>query len=207
MLSRYTMFELLTKSAAKYTNGVAQMYRPDKNSHYAKITFQQFFEKARAIGLGLDAIGLKRGDKVGFIADVGQNWLPVSMGINAIGGVDVPRGTDATQQELLYIFKHADCPIIILDNEKVFNSISGNLADFTNLKTIIFVNAAKPQVPPPRGSPTGPPPRARAPRARTLRRSRRWRAARCASPRPRRRGRPPSPRAPAATTSSRRAGR
>jgi long-chain acyl-CoA synthetase len=147
MLSRYTMFELLTKSAAKYTNGVAQMYRPDKNSPYAKITFQQFFEKARAIGLGLDAIGLKRGDKVGFIADVGQNWLPVSMGINAIGGVDVPRGTDATAQELTYIFKHADCPVIILDNEKVYQSIAASLGLFEHLKTIIFVNPASPQTP------------------------------------------------------------
>jgi long-chain acyl-CoA synthetase len=97
--------------------------------------------------MGLDAIGLKRGDKVGFIADVGANWLPVSMGITCIGGVDVPRGTDATPQELLYIFKHADCPIIILDNEKVFASISGQLSQFEHLKTIIFVNGAKPQVP------------------------------------------------------------
>lgn len=141
------MFELLTKSAAKYTNGVAQMYRPDKNSPYAKITFQQFFEKARAIGLGLDAIGLKRGDKVGFIADVGQNWLPVSMGINAIGGVDVPRGTDATAQELTYIFKHADCPVIILDNEKVYQSIAASLGLFEHLKTINSRYRALPQTP------------------------------------------------------------
>ncbi|MBX3721019.1 MAG: AMP-binding protein [Turneriella sp.] len=147
-LSKYTMYELLTTALKDHPNSVAQMYRPEKNDPYKKVTHQEFFEKARAIGLGLDAIGLKRGDKVGFIADVGPVWLPVSMGITTVGGVDVPRGTDATQQELLYIFKHADCPIIILDNEKVFNSISANLADFTNLKTIIFVNAAKPQVPP-----------------------------------------------------------
>ncbi len=147
MLSRYTMYELLTKSVAKHPTAVAQMYRADKNSPYTKVTFQEFADKARSIGLGLDAIGLKRGDKVGFISDVGPNWLPISMGINSIGGVDVPRGTDATAQELTYIFKHADCPVIILDNEKVYQSIASSLSAFEHLKTIIFMNAANPQVP------------------------------------------------------------
>jgi long-chain acyl-CoA synthetase len=147
-LNKYTMYELLTTAVKDHPGIIAQMYRPEKNDPYTKVTFEDFFDKARAISLGLDAIGLKRGDKVGFIADVGPIWLPVSMGITAIGGVDVPRGTDATAQELLYIFKHADCPIIILENDKVFKSISGQLGEFTNLKTIIFVNGAKPSVPP-----------------------------------------------------------
>lgn len=141
------MFELLTKSVGNHPTAVAQMYRADKNSPYTKVTFQEFADKARAIGLGLDSIGLNRGDKVGFISDVGQNWLPISMGINSIGGVDVPRGTDATAQELAYIFKHADCPVIILDNEKVYQSIAPSLSSFEHLKTIIFINGANPQVP------------------------------------------------------------
>lgn len=146
-LSKYTMYELLTTSVAQSPSSTAQMYRADKNAPYTKVTFAELFEKARAVSLGLDAIGLKPGDKVGFIADVGHQWMPVSMGITAIGGVDVPRGTDATAQELLYIFQHADCPIIILENEKVFGTISAKLSDFNNLKTIIFMNGAKPSVP------------------------------------------------------------
>ncbi len=146
-LTKYTMYELLTTAVAQNPNSVAQMYRADKNAPYTKVTFNEFFEKSRAISLGLDALGLKPGDKVGFISDVGHQWLPISMGINAIGGVDVPRGTDATAQELLYIFQHADCPIIILDNEKVYASIAAKINEFKNLKTIIFMNGAKPSVP------------------------------------------------------------
>jgi long-chain acyl-CoA synthetase len=146
-LNKYTMYELLTTAVAASPNSVAQMYRPDKNAAYKNVTFADFLEKSRAISLGLDSLGLKRGDKVGFISDVGAHWLPISLGINAIGAVDVPRGTDATAQELLYIFKHADCPVIILDNERVFDNISGSLSEFEHLKTIIFVNSAKPQVP------------------------------------------------------------
>lgn len=141
------MYELLKASAEKYGRFPAQMFRPDKNSPYVKTTIAELFDKARAISLGLDALGMQRGDKVGFIADVGPLWLPVSMGITAVGGVDVPRGTDATPQELLYIFKHADCPIIILENAKVYNNIAGSLGEFTNLKTIIFMGNSKPQVP------------------------------------------------------------
>jgi long-chain acyl-CoA synthetase len=146
-LNKYTVYEMVKATAEKYPQYVAQLYRPDKNSPYAKVTIGEFFEKSRAISLGLDAIGMQRGDKVGFIADVGPQWLPISLGITAIGGVDVPRGTDATAQDLLYIFQHADCPIIILENEKVYANIQASLGEFKNLKTIIFMNAAKPQVP------------------------------------------------------------
>jgi len=142
------MYELLTKSVAQSPQSVAQMFRPDKNSAYTKVTFAEFFEKARAISLGLDANGLKRGDKVGFISDVGPQWLPISMGITAIGGVDVPRGTDATQSELSYIFKHADCPIIILDNEKVFAAVKPYLGELASLKTIVMMNGSNVDVPP-----------------------------------------------------------
>lgn len=146
-MNKYTMYELLTKSVAQSPSSIAQMYRVDKNEPYTKVSFADFFEKARAIALGLDAIGLGRGDKVGFISDVGPNWLPISMGITTIGGVDVPRGTDATAAELLYIFKHADCPIIILDNEKVYASIAKHISEFANLKTIVFMNPGKADVP------------------------------------------------------------
>lgn len=147
ILNRYTMYEMLNASVEKHARRTAQLFRPEKNSRYSAVTIGQFFEKTRAISLGLDGIGVRRGDKVGFIADVGPQWLPVSMGINAIGAVDVPRGTDATAQELLYIFKHADCPVIILETEKVYANISASLAEFSNLKTIIFLNGATPQVP------------------------------------------------------------
>jgi len=146
-LNKYTMYELVKTSAEKYARYAAQLYRPDKNSPYTTVSIAEFFEKSRAISLGLDAIGMKRGDKVGFIADVGPQWLPISMGITAIGGVDVPRGTDATAPELQYIFKHADCPIIILENARVYANISASLGEFTNLRTIIFMDGATPQVP------------------------------------------------------------
>lgn len=141
------MYEVIMRSVEKHGKRIAQLYRPDKNSPYSRVTIQELFEKARAISLGLDAVGMRRGDKVGFIADVGPAWLPISFGITAIGGVDVPRGTDATEQDLTYIFSHADCPIIILEHEKVYQKIASAIGQFKNLKTIIFVNAAKPQVP------------------------------------------------------------
>lgn len=146
-LKKYTMYELLTTAASENAACIAQMFRPDKTSPFKTVSFGEFFEKARALSLGLDAIGLRVGDKVGFISDVGPHWLPISMGITAIGAVDVPRGTDATASELLYIFKHADCPIIILDNEKVYQTIAKNIAEFANLKTIIMINGAMADVP------------------------------------------------------------
>ena len=137
-LPAYTNYWLMQKTAENYPDSIAQMYRPDKGQPYAKTTFKQMAEEVKFISLGLMELGMARGDKIGLIADVGHRWLRTCWGIGTIGGVDVPRGTDATLGDLKYIFQHADCKIIFLEHAKVFQKIEKDLGEFGGLKTIVF---------------------------------------------------------------------
>lgn len=133
----HTNYWLVQKTTENYPQSVAQMYR-DNGPDYKTITFQEMYNNIKAIALGLVQVGASRGDKIGLIADVGHRWIWTSLGITTIGCVDVPRGTDATEGDLKYIFQHAECGIIFLENVKVFKKIESQLKDFAGLKTIIF---------------------------------------------------------------------
>lgn len=139
-LPKYTGYWLIRKTVENYPDSTAQMYRAG-GADYSTITFRQMFDNIQAIGMGLVDVGLKKGDRVALIADVGHRWIWMSLGITTIGCVDVPRGTDATEGDLKYILKHAECPVLILEHEKAYKKVEKILGEFSNLKTIVFLDA------------------------------------------------------------------
>ncbi|HMX58244.1 MAG TPA: AMP-binding protein [Leptospiraceae bacterium] len=136
-LPTYTNYWIIQKSAEAYPDSIAQMFK-EGGSEYRSITFRQMYDNIKAIAMGLKEAGAAKGDKIGLIADVGQRWIWTSLGVTTIGCVDVPRGTDATEQDLRYIFHHAECKIIFLENAKVFKKVEKFLNEFPGLKTIVF---------------------------------------------------------------------
>ncbi|HNI28775.1 MAG TPA: AMP-binding protein, partial [Leptospiraceae bacterium] len=138
MPPKFTLYQLIKSAADSHPNAPAQMYRESSTSDFRSKTFSEMFTEIKKISLALNSLGMKKGENVGLIADVGHRWMPVSMGITTIGGVDVPRGTDATQGDLSYIFQHADCRIIFLETVKVYKKIESILSQFKNLKYIVF---------------------------------------------------------------------
>ncbi len=139
-LPKYTAYHLLTATTDQWPDSIAQKYRPDPGKNYVDVTYREMYENVRNIALGLTEIGMQRGDRVGLIADVGHLWMQTSLGITSVGGVDVPRGTDATEADLKYIFGHAECPIVILEHAKVFEKIRPSLGELGGIKKIIFMN-------------------------------------------------------------------
>jgi len=59
------------------------------------------------------------------------------MGIMAIGAADVPRGCDATEQDLVRILSFAECTSAVIENKDQFIKILKNQQQFPLLKTII----------------------------------------------------------------------
>jgi long-chain acyl-CoA synthetase len=144
-LPKHTGYWLIRKTVENYPDSIAQMYRAG-GQDYSSLTFKQMFENVQAISMGLLGLGLKKGDRAALIADVGHRWIWMSLGITSIGCVDVPRGTDATEGDLKYILKHAECPVLILEHEKAYRKVEKLLGEFSSLKTIVFLDPPSGQV-------------------------------------------------------------
>ncbi|MBP9887607.1 MAG: AMP-binding protein [Leptospiraceae bacterium] len=134
-----TLYEFMKDARTKNVNITAQMFRAGGPT-LQNLNFQDLYEKIQLISFGLIKLGLKKGDRVGLVADSGPKFMWIAMGITNIGSVDVPRGTDATTEDLLYIFNHASCKAIFLENVKAYDKIQKNLSKLKDLKSIIFFN-------------------------------------------------------------------
>ncbi|MDR3174396.1 MAG: long-chain fatty acid--CoA ligase, partial [Treponema sp.] len=114
---------MLCKRARETPDLIAQYVKDKSPSQenggtYRSKTYRQFYDEVRYAAGGLLELGVKRGDRVGIVADNRQEWIVTDFGILSAGAADVPRGGDATVQELVYILGITACEVVFVENQK-----------------------------------------------------------------------------------------
>lgn len=127
-----TVPQMLKEIALQYPK-VAAQYAKDAEGNFQPVTFNELMDYIYHFGGGLLSLGVVRGEHVGLLADNRKEWLQADMGIMAIGAVDVPRGCDATERELRFIFSLAECKTIIVENEAQVKKVLDFKADLPQL--------------------------------------------------------------------------
>jgi long-chain acyl-CoA synthetase len=104
---------------------------------YRPKNYRQFYDEVRYAAGGLLELGVQRGDHVGIVADNRPEWMVTDFGILAIGAADVPRGGDATAQELVYILGTTACAVVFAENQKQVRKILAIRAELPALTLLI----------------------------------------------------------------------
>lgn len=90
-----------------------------------KLSYAELAEQVRAAGAALAARGLAQGDRVALFSDNRPRWMIADLAILGIGAVDVPRGSDTSDQEFEFILSHSGAVAAILQDRKLFGRLSG----------------------------------------------------------------------------------
>ena len=81
--------------------------------------------------------GVKRGDKIGLIADNRREWEQADMGLLAIGAIDTPRGCDASEKDLSYILSFSEVEYVIAENEAQVKKIINIRPKVPTLRAVV----------------------------------------------------------------------
>lgn len=138
----HTVPQMLKEITLQYPN-VAAQYAKDEEGNFQPITYKQLLDTSYHFGGGLLSLGTVRGEHIGLLADNRKEWLQADMGIMAIGAVDVPRGCDATERELRFIFSTAECKTIVVENEAQILKVLEFKEDLPNLSRFICFDSVK----------------------------------------------------------------
>jgi fatty-acyl-CoA synthase len=110
-----------------------------------RLTYGDLRSSARAAAGGMQALGLKRGDRVGILMGNDEKWLALFYGAALIGAVTVPVNTRFKAAEIDFCLKQAECKALFYV-ERFLDIDFGAM-----LREIGFVNAVDVS----RGLPTG----------------------------------------------------
>lgn len=131
-----TLPKLFRKSAEKYPEFSAQLFRT-KDGTYAETNYHDCYQKALDFSGALLKFGVKRGDKIGLIADNRREWEQADMGLLAIGAIDTTRGCDASEKDLSYILSFSEVEYVIAENEAQVKKIINIRPKVPTLRAVV----------------------------------------------------------------------
>jgi long-chain acyl-CoA synthetase len=117
---------------------VAAQYAKDASGEFKPRSYAALAAEVAVIASGFKEIGLSRGERVGLISDNRSEWLVTDLALLGLGAADVPRGCDATQDEVAYILGWSECRIAVLENEKQLRKVLASKAKLPLLKEVVL---------------------------------------------------------------------
>jgi long-chain acyl-CoA synthetase len=128
---------LMLRERARTIPTIVAQYAKDAAGHFQLKTYQQFYNEILDAASGFLELGVKRADHIGIISDNRQEWIVTDFAILSIGALDIPRGCDSTEQEIVYIFGFTECALCVVENQKQISKILSRRRDLPRLSTLV----------------------------------------------------------------------
>jgi long-chain acyl-CoA synthetase len=102
-------------------------------------TWAQYWQRARAVGMGLRALGLKQGAHIGIISENRIEWVLAQLGAGAIGAVTVGVYATSPAPEVAYVLEHGDCEIVLCEDQEQADKVLATWHELPKLKRIVVM--------------------------------------------------------------------
>ncbi|EQA37162.1 AMP-binding enzyme [Leptospira inadai serovar Lyme str. 10] len=138
-MEKPSIYHLVSDSCRQYRDRPFHWIWDEKQHTFTGISYGEWFSSLERLSGYLLSKGLRRGDKVGLICDNRTEWSLCSFSIVCAGGVDVPRGCDASAEDITYILTHTDAKIVFLEKNSVLKKLSKHPDCLSAIEVLIVI--------------------------------------------------------------------
>ncbi|WYL92509.1 MAG: AMP-binding protein [Gloeotrichia echinulata IR180] len=144
-LADYTTVDSLPEIwplAAKRFRDTIALHNPHAQSEVL-ITYAELAMQIQRFAAGLQALGVKVGDRISLIADNSPRWLIADQGIMTAGAVNAVRSSQAEKEELLFIIANSGSMALVVEDLKTLKKLRDRLNDLP-IQSIILLSDEPP---------------------------------------------------------------
>jgi long-chain acyl-CoA synthetase len=131
-----TLARLLQKNARDLRDRPA--IREKDRGIWQTWTWRQYHDEVRDFALGLAALGFKRGERLSVIGDNRPRLYWAQVAAQCLGGVPVPVYQDSIAKELAFVWNHAECSVIVAEDQEQIDKVQGLKDQLTALRLAIY---------------------------------------------------------------------
>jgi long-chain acyl-CoA synthetase len=135
--------EYSEKSIAGIFHNRAQQYRHEacvrykENGKFTDISWDEMQKRVTNLGLGLIALGVKKGDMVAIFSDNRWEWLVADLAILSIAASDAPIYATNSGPEAAYIINDSGSKIVFISDQDHLERTLASKGEMAGLETII----------------------------------------------------------------------
>ncbi|MHB8894555.1 MAG: AMP-dependent synthetase/ligase [Candidatus Geothermincolia bacterium] len=132
-----TIGGMFWNKAEKYGDRVMMKYKAD--GAWRDISWNEFADKVRRLGLGLIAAGVQPHDRVAIFSPNCPEWQMADMAIQSIGAVNVPLYATITAKQAEYILEDSGSKVVFVGSEDHMNRVLAVREDLPALRKIVVI--------------------------------------------------------------------
>ncbi|WP_127106938.1 AMP-dependent synthetase/ligase [Pararhodobacter zhoushanensis] len=102
-------------------------------------SWTEYYARARAFGLALNALGVARGECIAVLAENRPEWLFADLGAQCMGIVGNGVYPTAAPEQLRYILTDSDCRVLVVENQEQLEKALSVRADCPKLLRILVI--------------------------------------------------------------------
>ncbi|MBX7058970.1 MAG: AMP-binding protein [Leptospirales bacterium] len=138
-MEKESLYHLVRDTVATFAERPIYWVKPDGQNFQAVSYFGWRADMKRFSAFLLHKLNLQHGEPVALLCDNRYEWNLICLGIDTVGGVDVPRGCDATAGDIKYILNHTESAIVVVEHERMFRQILDLLSELPHVKHILSI--------------------------------------------------------------------
>ena len=113
-----TLFDAFITSCREHADNNAYIYRA--GAREIRVTYRKLLEDVMLLARAFADKGMKKGDRIMFLADNRYGWMVTDLAIMSLGGVTVPRGSDSPSAELAFIMTNSNCTHLVVETPELY---------------------------------------------------------------------------------------
>jgi long-chain acyl-CoA synthetase len=137
-MSDDTIGGMLKSRVEKYGDRV--MMKHKTNGTWSDISWNEFYDKARKLGLALISTGIDPGDRVAIFSPNSPRWQMADMAIQSIGAANVPLYATVTAKQAEYIISDSGSKVVFVGTADHLKRVLEVRDDLPELKKIVTLD-------------------------------------------------------------------
>lgn len=122
------------------TLGPRTAHREKDMGIWKAYSWQDYWDHAEKIGLGLMALGLERGEVVSILSEDRKEWLYLDMGIQGAGAIASGVYTTDSAQQLAYLVNDSGSRFLVVENDEQLDKFLEIEAEVPHLRWVIILD-------------------------------------------------------------------
>ena len=114
----FNVIDFLDRAELVYGDRIGVIDEPNQPAgSLGHLTWRQVAERARALAAGLDALGVRQGERVAIVSQNSARLFATLFGVSGYGRVVVPINFRLNAEEVRYIVEHSKATVLLVDPE------------------------------------------------------------------------------------------
>ncbi len=117
-----TISQLFLNTVKSYPKDALMLYK--KDGEYTPVSTSDFEAGVKELSLGLQSLGLGKGDKLVIFSDNSPFWVMTDLANLCLGGITVPIYTSLMPEQVKYIIDNSDAKIVVCAGSELWAKVA-----------------------------------------------------------------------------------